>query len=222
MTIFLWASIIPIGAVTFFPREKVIFYSALVFIFMCSAFIIIPLIPEKYYPQRLTNDQLILINISTLILTATLYLFFIYYQNKINRIKELQLNQYEVNISDLNNTKLDKLHTDILNYFSQKKPYCNPDFTIEQLAKDLDSNVRYVSKVINMKENVNFNVFLNKYRINQVKEMIAMNYLNKYTIRHIYTTAGFRNQSTFNRAFKDIEGNTPTDWMKSCTEKNLQ
>jgi len=216
MTIFLWGSVIPIGAMTFFPRNKVIFYGALVLIFMCSAFVVIPLIPEKYYHSQPTNTQLIIIDVMTLIVTASIILFFLYYQNKINLIRELQLSKYEVkeDIKDLSNTKFDKLYTDILNYCSQKKPYCDPDFTIEQLAKDLSSNVKYVSKAITIKENVHFNVFLNRYRINQVKEMIAMNYLDKYTLRYIYTTAGFRHQSTFNKAFKDIEGSTPTDYIR--------
>jgi len=224
ITILLWISVIPAGAMTFFSRRKVVFYSALFFVFMSSIFIIMPFIPEKYYPppQLFSNDQLILTNIVTFFTSAGLFLFFIYYQSEINRIKELQLKKNEVDINDLSNTKFDKLYTDILNYFYQTNPYCNPDFTIEQLAKDINSNVKYVSKAIKIKENVNFNVFLNKYRINQVKELITKNYLNKYTIRHIYTSAGFRHQSTFNKAFKDIEGGTPTDWIKSYTEKNNQ
>jgi len=219
MFIFLWGSVIPVGAMTFFPRGKVIFYSALNFILMCSVFIVIYFIPKEYYPQRFTDDQLNFISIASLIMSASLSLFFIYYQNKINQIKELQLNKYiikeEKDIHDLGNPKFEKLYIDILDYFSQKKPYCNPDFTIEQLTKDLNSNVKYVSKAINLKENINFNVFLNRYRINQVKEMIAMNYLDRYTLKHIYTTVGFRHQSTFNKAFKDIEGSTPTKYIKS-------
>ena len=219
IAIFLWGSVIPIGAMLFFSRGKVIFYSALVFIFMCSAFVIMPLIPQKYYPQLPTESQSIFISIATLIMSASLFLFFIYYQNKINQIRELQLNRYEEkeekDVKDLSNTKFDKLYTDILNYCSQKKPYCDPDFTIEQLAKDIKSNVKYVSKVIRIKENVNFNIFMNRYRINQVKKMIDMNYLGKYTLSHIYATAGFRHQSTFNKAFKDIEGSTPTEYIKA-------
>ena len=111
--------------------------------------------------------------------------------------------------------KFDTLYTAILTYFSEKKPYCNPDFTIEQLAKDLNSNVKYISKAIKIKENVNFNFFLNKYRISMIKEMIANDFHNKYTLRYIYFKSGFRHQSTFNKAFKDIEGMTPSKYIKS-------
>jgi len=219
ITAFLWYSAIPIAAMIFFERKTVIFWSVFVFILICSIFIVTPFIPEKFIFQQLTNSQLIVINIMTIITNIVLVLFFIYYQNKINQIKELQLHKYEVkeenDVKDMSNSTFDNLYADILNYFSEKKPYCNPDFTIAQLAKDLDSNVKYISKAINLKENINFNVFLNKYRINQVKEMIAMNYQNKYTLGYIYFKSGFRNQSTFNKAFKNVEGITPSKYIEN-------
>ncbi len=52
----------------------------------------------------------------------------------------------------------------------RKKPYCNPEFSIVQLAEDLNSNVKYISRAIRLKENVNFSVFLNMYRINLIKK----------------------------------------------------
>ena len=32
---------------------------------------------------------------------------------------------------------------------------------------------------------------------------------------HIYVSAGFKHQSTFNRAFKQIENKTPSEYMRS-------
>ena len=219
ITPFLWYSAIPIAAMIFFERKTVAFWSVFVFILICSIFIVTPFIPAKYFYQQPTNSQLTVVNIMTIITNIVLVLFFIYYQNTINQIKELQLYKYEIKeekeLKNMSNTKFDSLYADILNYFSEKKPYCNPDFTIEQLAKDIDSNVKYVSNVIKIKENVNFNAFLNKYRINHVKEMIEMNYQNKYTLGYIYFKSGFRNQSTFNKAFKNIEGITPSKYIEN-------
>jgi len=219
ITIFLWYSIIPVGTVIFFEKEKVISWSISIFIIACSVFIIVPFIPKDYFYQHPADGQLVVINIMTVIMTTGLILFFVYYQNKINQIKELQLAKYKIkedkDIKDMGNIKFDNLYTDILTYFSEKKPYCDPDFTILQLAKDLNSNVKYISKVIKIKQNINFNLFLNIYRVNQVKEMIAMNYQNKYTLGYIYFKSGFRNQSTFNKAFKNIEGITPSKYIEN-------
>ncbi|MFR0679219.1 helix-turn-helix domain-containing protein, partial [Dysgonomonas mossii] len=112
-------------------------------------------------------------------------------------------------------------YLNILNYFAEKKPFCDPDYTIVQLAKYLNSNVKYISKIIKIKKDVNFSAFLNKYRIKLIKELIAKDYHNKYTIRHIYASAGFRHQSTFNKVFKELEGITPSEYIKSNKGKNL-
>ncbi len=149
---------------------------------------------------------------------------FIYYLNKIDLIKVLQSAQYKENFEikegeekgmrEAENIKLESLYNQILSYFSEKRPYCNPDFTIVQLAEDLNTNVKYVSRVIKEKENINFSVFLNRYKINLIKDLIARDYHDKYTIGYIYITAGFRHQSTFNKVFKEIEGITPSEYIK--------
>lgn len=110
--------------------------------------------------------------------------------------------------------KFNALYNEIVDYFEREKPYCNPDFCISQLSLALDSNVKYISKAIKINKDVNFNVFVNIYRINMTKDMLAHDFQDKYTIRYIYTSAGFRHQSTFNKAFKQIEGITPSEYIK--------
>ncbi len=46
--------------------------------------------------------------------------------------------------------------------------------------------------------------------------MIAKDYHNKY----IYLSAGFRHQSTFNKVFKEIEGITPSEYIKGGKIRN--
>lgn len=221
-TAFIWFLIIPVAAMIFFQRKVVILFSIYAFALICSVFIVVPFIP-KGYCQRPTDHQLMLVNILTIVISICCICFFLYYLNLINLIKELQLSKYRIRdekiTTDTDNIKFENLYINILNYFSEKKPYCNPNFTIVQLAEDLNSNVKYISKIIIIKEKVNFSIFLNKYRINLVKELIAMNYHNKYTIRHIYTSAGFRHQATFNKVFKNIEGITPSEYIKRNNTK---
>ncbi len=223
ITVFMWYTIIPIAAMVFFNRKTVIFWSVYVLVLICSAFVVVPFIPEGYY-QKPTDSQLMVINIMTIVLNISFILFFIYYLNKINLIKVLQSAQYKENFEikegeekgmrEAENIKLESLYNQILSYFSEKRPYCNPDFTIVQLAEDLNTNVKYVSRVIKEKENINFSVFLNRYKINLIKDLIARDYHDKYTIGYIYITAGFRHQSTFNKVFKEIEGITPSEYIK--------
>ncbi len=36
----------------------------------------------------------------------------------------------------------------------------------------------------------------------------------------VYTEAGFKNQSTFNRVFKQIEGMTPSEYIRNLKQIN--
>jgi len=217
ITVFLWSIIFPFALTLFFEKKTVIIWNTSIFLLFCTVFIVAPFVPKESFSIP-TANQLTVINILTVVLSGGLILFFSYYHSKLDEIRESLFYEPEPEegkyLSESENGKFDNLYTDILNYFSHKKPYCNPDFTIVELAKELDTNVKYIAKAIRIKEDINFNVFINKYRINLVKEKIAQNDHNKYTLSYIYNQCGFRHQSTFNKVFKEIEGITPSEYIK--------
>lgn len=122
------------------------------------------------------------------------------------------------NSSELTFESLDKdkiLYQKIVQFFEEKKPYKNPEFNIRKLAELLDSNSTYVSRALNRVGNKKFNQLVNDYRIDQVKREIAGNLHQKFTLEHIYTNAGFSQQSTFNRIFKEYTGFTPSEYIEN-------
>uniref|UniRef100_UPI0025BC075A helix-turn-helix domain-containing protein n=1 Tax=Chryseobacterium sp. TaxID=1871047 RepID=UPI0025BC075A len=52
-----------------------------------------------------------------------------------------------------------------------------------------------------------------EYRVNFVKKLIKESDMKKITLMNIYTEAGFSNQATFNRVFKQLEGITPSKYI---------
>ncbi|MDR0835719.1 MAG: helix-turn-helix domain-containing protein, partial [Tannerella sp.] len=146
---------------------------------------------------------------------------FVYYKGKITAIK-LEIAQKEGGkklaaplkiITEEKTSRDEKIYADILLLFDQKAPYCNHNYTIADLAVSLNTNVRYVSEALKRHDNQNFNNFINGFRIRFIKEMLNSDLEKKYTIQHIYTSAGFRNQSTFNKAYRHLEGITPTEYI---------
>ena len=55
--------------------------------------------------------------------------------------------------------------------------------------------------------------YINSYRVESVIKSIKNNELEKHTMLHIYTDAGFNSQSTFNRVFKEIKRITPSEYF---------
>lgn len=225
ITVFMWYMIIPIAVLVFFSARNAAIWIFVIFLMVSSVFLVTPFFPEYFFQtKRPTDGQFVVINISTIGFSLLLVFFFVYYFNKVNvlkvlreqssqeeltEIKEVKLNEEE------NDTKFNLLHEEIIKFFSAKEPFRDPDYTISELAKSLDTNIKYIAKAIKTKDDINFNTFLNRYRIDMVKSMLNNDYQSKYTIRYIYTFAGFRNQSTFNKAFKQIEDTTPSEYIKT-------
>ena len=89
----------------------------------------------------------------------------------------------------------------------------NPELTLNDLAKNLKTNVSLVSKVINQGFEMNFNDFVNKYRIDQVKQAFQNGDHKKTTLLGIAFDCGFNSKATFNRAFKKNTGLSPKDYL---------
>jgi AraC-like DNA-binding protein len=133
-----------------------------------------------------------------------------------NEIEEKLLAEIKTTISPAEAEKevlSEELFEKIENMMTEKELYKDVNFNISKLSAEMGINSSYISKSIRYKGYPNFNSYLNLYRINCVKKLLDENDLEKVTLMYIYTEAGFSNQSTFNRVFKQIEGNTPSEYI---------
>ncbi|MFD2563887.1 tetratricopeptide repeat protein [Aquimarina rubra] len=102
----------------------------------------------------------------------------------------------------------------ILKYMEDEKPYLNEDLKQSDFAEALDMSVPQVSEVLNACFRKNFNNFLNLYRINEVKKLMKNPSYEEYKIVAIGYEAGFKSKTSFNRAFKNLVGVTPSEYRK--------
>jgi AraC-like DNA-binding protein len=94
------------------------------------------------------------------------------------------------------------------------KHYQNPDLTLTDLAKSIGTNPSLLSKVINQSFSMNFNDFVNYYRIEEVKSKLTDKNNSHLTIMSMAYDAGFNSKATFNRAFKKFTGQNPKDFSQ--------
>ncbi|WP_299223618.1 AraC family transcriptional regulator [uncultured Aquimarina sp.] len=102
----------------------------------------------------------------------------------------------------------------ILQYMEEQKPYLNEDLKQSDLAEALNMNIPQISEVLNVCFQKNFNNFLNLYRINEVKKLMKNPNYEEYKIVAIGYEAGFKSKTSFNRAFKNLVGLTPSEYRK--------
>ncbi|APY11838.1 adenylate cyclase [Seonamhaeicola sp. S2-3] len=115
----------------------------------------------------------------------------------------------------LNANQISNLRQNLISYFEQEAPFLDPQLNLSTVAKVLDLNTNKISYLINEAFNVNFNDFVNAYRLKHFKK-IALNPKNSHlTILGLAYDSGFNSKSVFNTYFKKIENTTPRAWMKA-------
>ena len=67
----------------------------------------------------------------------------------------------------------DELYDKILNIIVLQKKYKDPNFSAKDLAKELKTNTRYLSAVVNSRFGQNYSCLLNEYRIKDAKHLLT-------------------------------------------------
>lgn len=102
----------------------------------------------------------------------------------------------------------------ILSLLQNEKVYEDPELSLTQMAKQLKTNPSILSKTINQGFQLNFNDFINNYRIEAVKEKLKAGEQKTQTLLGIAYDCGFNSKATFNRAFKKVTGGSPKEWAE--------
>ena len=92
-----------------------------------------------------------------------------------------------------------------------KKPFLDPNFSLDTLAEAVFSNRVYLSKAINYYSGRNYRQFINYYRIMYATELIKKNYSIRVT--ELALRCGFHSVVSFNMAFKLYMNMTPSAYM---------
>ncbi|WP_187661422.1 AraC family transcriptional regulator [Polaribacter sp. BM10] len=133
-------------------------------------------------------------------------------ENSVNSNTNTQKNLPETIITELL-AKLDSFE-------QQPENFTNSKLTLSTLAKELETNSNYLSKVINQKKGCNFSTYLRKLRIDYALDLLEKDAtIRKFSINAIAKEVGFKNAETFSKAFfKETELN-PSYYIKQLEKK---
>lgn len=97
---------------------------------------------------------------------------------------------------------------------SEQKAYIDPKFSLRDLAEKVGFHPNKLSWLLNDQFEVNFNDFVNSYRLQEFQDRALMPGSNQFTLLGLAFESGFSSKSTFNEYFKKKTGQTPRGWMK--------
>lgn len=118
----------------------------------------------------------------------------------------------------ISDEKIALLTQELARVMEKEKVYCNPELSLNLLAEKINTNREYLSQVINNVIGKNFIEYINDYRIEDAKVILAQQITQKTRILNIAAIAnsvGFKNTSTFNPIFKRATGFTPSEYKKA-------
>ena len=130
-------------------------------------------------------------------------------------VKNITENSIKYTRSSISDEQYNEYIEKLIKYIEYEKPYLNYDTTLIELAKILQMNSNNLSQVINQKMGVNFNKFMNEYRIQEAIRLLVESRESKKKIIEIAFDSGFKSKSAFNNVFKEFMGMTPTEFLKT-------
>lgn len=96
----------------------------------------------------------------------------------------------------------------------------SPDFSMATLCREVGSNTKYVSMVINATYNKNFKTLLNERRVREAaRQLSAPGPHNSATIQQLALSLGYSSSTSFIIAFKKVMGMTPTVYRRLANER---
>jgi len=99
-------------------------------------------------------------------------------------------------------------------YMKTEKPHLDSHLTLGQLARAIDTPERELSRLLGNSDDGNFYNFINRYRVQEAKELLRSAAEARTSVEAIGLMAGFRSRSTFYEAFRKDTGKTPARFRK--------
>lgn len=111
--------------------------------------------------------------------------------------------------------ELEILKANVERAMVDQRIFCDSELSLLTLARHLDTNSSVLSRTINKGFGMNFNDFVNSYRVNAVKQMLNAGSHKEQTLLGVAMDCGFNSKTTFNRAFKKHASVSPKEYLRN-------
>lgn len=113
----------------------------------------------------------------------------------------------------LKDLDVDRLMLELENLMTVKNIYRDDDINLADTAISLGITHHQLSQLLNERLNMNFNTYINSYRIEEAKKLLIAN--PDRTVLTIAYEVGFNSKSSFYESFTKITGITPVEYRKT-------
>ena len=102
-----------------------------------------------------------------------------------------------------------------LEAFEKERGFLTAKISLHAFAKNIQTNTKYLSKVINTYKLKSFRNYINDLRIQySIEQLQNNNRFRNYTVKAMAEEAGFTTVNSFSKAFQKRTGNTVSGFLK--------
>lgn len=109
----------------------------------------------------------------------------------------------------------ESLRVKLQTLMENEKLYTQSELSLTELADRLGAQPNHLSQLLNDLEGKSFYDYINHLRIAEFKKLAADPESQKLTIMGLASNCGFNSKSSFNRYFKKVTGQSPSEYVKS-------
>lgn len=114
----------------------------------------------------------------------------------------------------LSTDQLTTLKNNLKELFHTESLHLEHGITIHQVAKKLNTNANYISRVVNTEFQSSFTDWVNKNRVKEMQQRLKASQYDHLTIEAIARDSGFNSAITANRSFKKFMDMSPAVYRK--------
>lgn len=107
-----------------------------------------------------------------------------------------------------------EIEENIRTHFSRNKPFLKHSYSLRMLSEEIHLPLHQLSAFINSNYKMNFNDFVNEYRIISCIDKLIKKEWEFKKLESIAEETGFNNRNTFTSAFKKATGLNPSEFIK--------
>ena len=116
--------------------------------------------------------------------------------------------------SSLDRENAHRIQEKLSTYMKEKKPYLDPNLSLETLSRQIGESRYHVSQVINDRFKLKFSDYVNNYRVEEFKLLMLKPGKRKPTVEALAHLSGFNSKTSFHNIFKKMTGKTPSKFYK--------
>ncbi|MFD2117551.1 helix-turn-helix transcriptional regulator [Paenibacillus yanchengensis] len=140
---------------------------------------------------------------------STIHLFM---EARSNKFREIAFSLFEQVFNYCNKDKVNLESSTASQIYIYIHKHFDRDLSLTDIADHFNLSESYVSKLLKNTLNINFKQYVNTLKVNRAKELLMQ---QTYKVHEVATIVGCNNTNTFIRIFKQYEGISPGEYMKS-------